>query len=170
MNAKATSFAPIIDDSARTLILGSMPGAKSLRAHEYYANPRNTFWRIMGCVFGFSENATYIEKIAALKVKKIALWDVMRSCERSGSLDTNIKQGTIEPNDFVSLFQDYTNIVMILFNGVKAETEYKKQVLPKLSVEAQEIKLLRLPSTSPAMASIPFDKKLGLWSKAINGA
>ena len=170
MNAKATSFAPIIDDSARTLILGSMPGAESLRVHEYYANPRNTFWRIMGCLFGFSANATYIEKVAALKVNKVALWDVMHSCERSGSLDANIKHGTIEPNDFVSLFHDYTNIAMILFNGVKAETEYKKQVLPTLSVEAQEIKLLRLPSTSPALAGIPFDEKLGLWAKAMYDA
>jgi len=94
----------------------------------------------------------------------------MHSCERSGSLDTNIKQGTIEPNDFVSLLQDYSNIDKILFNGAKAETEYMKQVLPSLSIEAKHTKLLRLPSTSPAMARISFDEKLKLWSKAMKDA
>lgn len=161
------SFSPIIDSFARTLILGTMPGAESLQANQYYANRRNAFWRIMGGVLGFSENITYNEKVEALMSNKVALWDVMHSCERSGSLDANIKQATIELNDFVSLFQNYRNIVTILFNGAKAEQEYMKLAFPKLSVEAKEIKILRLPSTSPAMASISFDEKLKLWSKAI---
>lgn len=124
----------------------------------------------MGGVLGLPQDATYIEKVKALKQNEIALWDVLHSCERTGSLDANIKQGTIEPNDFVSLFEKYPRIAIILFNGVKAETEYIKQVLPNLPVKAKQIKLLRLPSTSPAMARFSFDEKLNLWSKAIKDA
>ena len=147
-----------------------MPGVESLRANQYYANPRNVFWRIMGVVLGFSENASYNEKIASLKANRIALWDVMHTCERPGSLDANIVRHTIEPNDFVSLFQENSHIAQILFNGVTAEKEYIRRVLPNLSGEARDFKLLRLPSTSSAMARMSLQEKLILWSNAIKGA
>lgn len=117
--------------------------------------------------FGFSENATYSEKVALLTMNKIALWDVIRSCERSGSLDANIKQESITANNFVALFQKNLEIIKICFNGAKAETEYLKRVLPKLSDQDKDIELIRLPSTSPAMASMSFEEKVMLWSRAI---
>lgn len=170
MTPTAKSFPPIIDASARTLILGTMPGAESLRANQYYAHPRNTFWKIMARILGFSENATYDEKVAALRENQIALWDVMRSCERIGSLDANIKQQSIKTNDFASLFHNNSKIMTICFNGAKARTEYVNRVLPNLSPRATDINLQRLPSTSPAMARMSFEEKLSLWSKAIRGA
>jgi hypoxanthine-DNA glycosylase len=167
MIRKVEGFLPIVDASARTVILGTMPGEESLRTNQYYANSRNTFWKIMARLLGFPEDSTYHEKTATLKINKIALWDVMHSCERSGSLDGNIEQKTIEINDFVSFFQENPRITKICFNGVKAEKEYKRNVFPNLSGRARDIILIRLPSTSPAMARISFEQKVTEWSRAI---
>jgi len=162
------SFPPIIDTSSKVLILGSMPGAESLQLNQYYANRRNTFWKIMKEILRFSDKTTYQEKIVSIKKNRIALWDVIHSCERIGSLDSNIKQSSIKTNDFNSFFQKYSNIDKILFNGKKAETEFMKKVFPTLPNEKKEITLLGLPSTSPAMALITFDEKLNLWIKAFH--
>ncbi len=170
MKPKVESFPPIVDASATILILGSMPGVESLRAQQYYAHPRNAFWKIMRRVLGFPESATYVERTEALKRNGIALWDVMQSCERSGSLDSNIDRQSIEPNDFVSLFREYRRIRCILFNGLAAETAYRKHVLPRLTDAARDISMLRLPSTSPAMARLSFEEKLDIWSRAIKDA
>jgi double-stranded uracil-DNA glycosylase len=94
MNLK-NGFPPIICKDARALILGSMPGEESLRRNEYYGNPRNAFWRIMAALFNFDPELSYYEKIKRLKENHIALWDVLKRCERQGSLDTEIKNGTI---------------------------------------------------------------------------
>lgn len=167
MKYRVQSFPPIIDGSATILILGSMPGIESLRAQQYYAHPRNAFWKIMQYVLGFPEHAGYRERTEALKHNGIALWDVMQSCERSGSLDANIDQQTIETNSFVSLFREHPQIGRILFNGSAAETAYRKRVLPRLQGKARDLPLLRLPSTSPAMARLSFEEKLNIWSNAI---
>ena len=169
MRASVESFPPIIDVKARILILGSMPGVASLRAQQYYAHPRNAFWPIMQRILGFPENATYPERTAALVQNQISLWDVMQSCERSGSLDADIKEQSIEPNDFVSLFREHPHIVIVLFNGLTAERTFNKWVWPALSGMAPGITRLRLPSTSPAMAGMSFEDKLTVWSKAITG-
>ncbi len=167
MNNVATGFPPIADESAKTLILGTMPGAESLRLSQYYANPRNAFWRIVARLFNFPDTAAYDEKTGALKQNNIALWDVMQSCERPGSLDAHIKQHTIEVNDFPAFFQKNSNIKRICFNGATAEKEYKKRVLENLPDSARDIALIRLPSTSPAMARMSFEEKYNLWSKAL---
>ena len=86
------SFAPSVYPGAKVLILGSMPGEESLRRQEYYAFPRNAFWRIMGELFGFSRELSYRERLARLGEHGVALWDVLESCRREGSLDTRISE------------------------------------------------------------------------------
>ncbi len=157
-------FPPIADAQATVLILGSMPSEESLRKKEYYGNPRNTFWKIMARLLEFEHAAIYEERMGILKNNKIALWDVMQTCERQGSLDSAIIDSTIVENDFVSFYCRHPNIRQVFFNGTKAEKEYCKRVLPKLSVETKGIEYLRLPSTSPAMASLSFEVKLLEWS------
>ncbi|MFV1998095.1 MAG: DNA-deoxyinosine glycosylase, partial [Acidiferrobacterales bacterium] len=157
-------FPPIGDESATMLILGSMPSEESLRKNEYYAHPRNAFWKITGELFGFEHDANYAERTTALKKNKIALWDVMFSCERKGSLDSAINDRTIVVNDFVSFYNSHPDIVYVFFNGIKAGNEYHKRVLPGPLDEMIEIEYSRLPSTSPAMAQLSFDEKLLEWS------
>ena len=119
----------------------------------------------MAGLFGFDLLMRYEERKRILLKNKIALWDVIKTCERKGSLDSSINNETIFENDFVSFFKMYPNIRNVFFNGVKAENEYFKRVLPKLSEIKFEIKYARLPSTSPAMTQLPFDAKMLVWSK-----
>jgi len=161
-------FPPIADERATILILGSMPGEESLRKNEYYANSRNTFWKIMASLFNYDYLASYQEKIRELTKHKIALWDVIQTCERQGSLDSAIDNKTIIENDFASFFRSHPNIKHVFFNGAKAESEYLKRVLPNLSDQAKGIAYSRLPSTSPAMAQLSFDEKLLQWSTIKN--
>ena len=157
-------FPPIANKKARILILGSMPGKESLRKNEYYANPRNVFWRIMAGLYEFGQDTGYERRIRILRKNKIALWDVMNACERRGSLDSAIKDSTIVENDFVSFYRSHPKIIHVFFNGIKAEREYKKRVKPRLSHEVKGTKYYRLPSTSPAMARLSFEEKLIEWS------
>ena len=156
-------FPPIADERATILILGTMPGEESLRKQEYYGNPRNTFWKIMARLFEFEHAETYEERVRRLKINNIALWDVMQACERQGSLDSAIIDNTIAENDFESFYRSHPYINHVFFNGAKAEKEYFKRVLPKLSIEKKGIEYKRLPSTSPAMASLSFDEKCLEW-------
>jgi TDG/mug DNA glycosylase family protein len=158
-------FPPIAEETAMVLILGTMPGEESLRKNEYYGNPRNSFWKIMASLFDFDSLITYEERTRILSEKRIALWDVMRFCERKGSLDANIHSETVIENDFAPFFNRYPNIRDVFFNGVKAEKEYLKRVLPKLSKTKYEINYVRLPSTSPAMAQLSLNAKILEWSK-----
>lgn len=158
-------FPPIAEKSATVLILGSMPGEESLRKNEYYGHPRNAFWKIMANLFGFDPSMKYEERTRILLNNRIALWDVMRSCERAGSLDNSIKNRTIIENDFSSFFNNYPNIMDVYFNGAKAEKVYFKRVLPKLSGSKRKLNYGRLPSTSPAMTQLSLKAKILEWSK-----
>lgn len=155
------SFPPIEKADAKILILGSMPGEASLRANQYYAHPRNLFWRIMGELLGFDPASPYSRKVQALKSARIALWDVLHSCRREGSLDSGIDDGSLAPNDLAAFFLGHPGITRVFFNGSKAEECYRKHVCPVIGTEA--IEYLRLPSTSPANASIPYARKLEAW-------
>jgi len=157
-------FPPVVGKDARVLILGSMPGEESLRRKEYYANPRNSFWRIMAALLGFDPELKYMDKIEILKENKIALWDVMRACARNGSLDTNIENSTIIENDFDGFYSRFQGVKNVFFNGAKAEHEYHKRVFPSLSSITCSVKYQRLPSTSPAMARLSHNDKLIEWS------
>ena len=154
-------FAPIENANASVLILGSMPGEASLRAGEYYAHPRNYFWRMMGALISLDPDSPYEQRVHALKSARIAVWDVLHSCMREGSLASSIDKASQTPNDFQTFFACHSNITHVFFNGTAAEQIYRRNVLPVLNV--QHIEYLRLPSTSPANASIPYERKLEAW-------
>lgn len=159
-----TSFTPIVDKSARVLVLGSMPGVLSLKAKQYYAHPRNAFWRIMASVYGFSAELPYESRVEKLKASRVALWDVLHECARVGSLDSAIEKGSRVPNDFQSFFQQYPQIRCVAFNGAEAEKSFNKFALPHLNISG--IRFVRLPSSSPAHA-ISFDQKIAAWRMAL---
>src|SRR5712675_3703069 len=104
---------PIIDDGAKALILGNMPSVMSLGAREYYANPRNAFWRITGEMFGFAADGPYGDRIAALTGHGVAVWDVLRSCRRVGSLDSAVEPDSVVANDFGQLFKCHPHITRV---------------------------------------------------------
>jgi len=155
------SFAPIEKADAKILILGSMPGEASLRAGQYYAHPRNLFWHIMGELLDTDPASPYSQRVQALKSARIALWDVLRSCRRKGSLDSSIDNDSLVPNDFAAFFLRHPKITRVFFNGTKAEQCYRKHIHPIIKIES--IEYLRLPSTSPANASISYERKLDAW-------
>ncbi|SEG12842.1 DNA-deoxyinosine glycosylase [Nitrosomonas ureae] len=159
------SFAPIAGRHAKILILGSMPGEASLAANQYYAHPRNAFWPIMAPLLRIQANSRYEEKIIALKSSPIALWDVLKSCNRAGSLDSMIETGTQIVNNFPAFFAFHQHITHIFFNGGKAETCFKRNVIP--GIKPGSITLSRLPSTSPANARLSSDEKCKTWHQMI---
>lgn len=156
-------FPPIADCNARILILGSMPGRESLRAQQYYAHPRNAFWLIMEHLLDIDSSLPYEVRCQYLIARHVALWDVLHACTRSGSLDADIDETSIVPNDFQPFLTSHRHIQTICFNGAKAETIYQKHVLPSLSDDQAELPLIRLPSTSPAHATLSFAEKVERW-------
>lgn len=164
MNA-VVSFAPLSGPQARVLILGSMPGVASLQAQQYYAHPRNHFWPIMASLVGVDVALPYGQRVQALTASGVAVWDVLQSCVRPGSLDSAIQPGTRVANDFASFFNAHPAIRLVGFNGTEAEKSFKAYVLPGLQTAAA-IRYVRLPSTSPAHA-IGFEKKLAVWRKGL---
>ena len=155
---RVRSFAPIAGRGAQILILGSMPGVASLKARQYYAHPQNSFWPIMGELLGFDPSSPYGRRERALRTAQIAVWDVLRSCVREGSLDTMI--GEEIANDFDAFFRTHRGITHVFFNGAKAEASFRRHVLPEMKAG---LRYTRLPSTSPAHASLPFRRKLAAW-------
>lgn len=150
---------------ARILILGSMPGEASLAAGQYYAHPRNAFWPVVAEVLGFDAAASYEQRLAALVASRIALWDVLQSCRRRGSLDTRIEGASEVANDFEAFFAAHPAVEAVLFNGAKAEASYRRHVLERGVGAALAYR--RLPSTSPANASWPRERKLAAWRAAL---
>lgn len=157
-------FPPIIGRNPKVLILGSMPSEASLAQGQYYAHPRNAFWYIMGSLFHFSPEATYVDRGEQLKQNKIALWDVLQECEREGSLDSSIIGDSIKTNDLSGFLLSHPTIRLIAFNGATAEKEYRKNILPGLNKQLQQTLMIRLPSTSPAMATLSREQKLVKWA------
>lgn len=158
-------FEPVSTSDAEFLILGSMPGRESLAAGQYYANRRNAFWKIMGELLGFDPDTAYATRLDELKAARIALWDVLQSCTRVGSLDAKIDTASITVNDFQSFFRHHDAIRIVLFNGEKAESAYRRYVLP--AVCSLPISYRRLPSTSPAHAAVDYQQKLRAWRTAL---
>lgn len=158
--ALARSFAPLARPDARVLILGSMPGAESLRRRQYYAHPHNRFWPIMGALFDAGPELPYAERVARLLSRGVAVWDVLKRCERAGSLDGSIVPASEVPNDFARFLRAHPRIRAIFFNGAKAEQVFQRRVAPSLPALPPRS---RLPSTSPAHAGLPAAAKLAAW-------
>ena len=154
------SFPPVSARDATTLILGSMPGIASLTAGQYYAHPRNQFWPLMGELVGAGPQLSYPQRISALKTARIALWDVMASCVRPGSLDARIDPHSVTANDFAGFLQSHRAITSVFFNGAAAEGAFLRHVERTLP---RALALTRLPSTSPAHAALSFAQKLDAW-------
>lgn len=167
MRHKAISFPPVVTKSARKLVLGSMPGLKSLEVQQYYAHPQNAFWYIMSQLYDAPID-TYSQRMALVRKNGIALWEVLKCCERHGSLDTRIDDDTIEVNDFVSFFMAYPDITHVYLNGGKAAKEFMKRVLPALPEDiAARLKLHPMPSTSPAHAGMKKADKVKAWRRIL---
>jgi len=149
-------FEPLIDNESKLLILGSIPGIKSLEQAKYYAHPRNNFWKILYTLFEEPYGADYEKKKNFLRRHHIAVWDVIKHCKREGSLDTAIKDD--ETNDFDWLFKTYPNIHTVLFNGTKAYQTFNK----KVGFAYKDISFHKLGSTSPAHA-IAFEDRIKDW-------
>ncbi len=160
---RKTAFPPVAAPDAKILILGSMPGEESLRRQEYYAHPRNAFWTIMGKLFGFSPDAPYCERLEALKMNRVALWDVLTACQRDGSLDAAIRNP--EPNDLQGFLQQHPRIGVIYCNGQTAYSFMKKYLATHPDIKTP---VSSLPSTSPANAAISPLNKYEIWSIIAN--
>lgn len=153
---KVHAFPYIADTHAKVLILGTMPGVKSLEKQQYYAHPQNNFWKILFALFDEPFSTDYEQRKKLLTGHQIALWDVLQHCVRPGSLDSAITEEI--PNDFRSFLKAHPNIRHIFFNGQKAAHFFKKHI--KLQ---GNYRLTSLPSTSPANAAQSFAFKLGQW-------
>ena len=153
---RISSFPPVISKDSKILILGSVPGIKSLEMQEYYAHPQNKFWRILFELFNEDYTTDYAEKIDLLKKNKIAVWDVIDSCERKGSLDNEIKNEN--HHNILQLLDHFPSIKVIFCNGQKSF-----KTLGKILPDDPKIPVFVLPSTSPAY-TIPYQHKLKDWS------
>jgi TDG/mug DNA glycosylase family protein len=141
---KKRGLLPIVGQNARILILGSLPGDESIRKQENYGNPRNRFWAVMGGVLDEEVPELYPERVNYLKKHGIALWDVLGSAEREGSLDSNIMNE--EFNDIENFVSENPAIETIALNGKKAETSFRKYLRMRRSLA--ELRICFLPSTS----------------------
>ena len=164
---QSRGFRPVASPDARVLILGTLPGPKSLALRQYYGNPGNAFWPIMGRLVGAGPELAYPQRLAALTASRVALWDVCHSAYRPGALDADIDHASIVPNDFRRFLAAHRGIERICFNGQKAEQLYRRLVLPELPASLCDIARLTMPSTSPAYASMRFEAKLERWQAVI---
>lgn len=154
---------PITGPAPRTLILGNMPSVMSLASGRYYGNPQNAFWRITAEVYGFDPAAGYERRVDDLVGHDVAVWDVLRSCRRAGSLDSAVERDSMVPNDLRGFLEEHPRIDLLLFNGAAAEANYRRLVR-----DAPAVATARLPSTSPAH-TMRFTDKLAQWRAALDG-
>jgi hypoxanthine-DNA glycosylase len=163
-----TGFNPVLGPSPLVLILGSMPGRRSLEVGKYYGHPRNAFWQIMGDLGLCKIEDTYEFRLQSLADARVALWDVLGGCDREGSLDADIVAGSERVNPLDQLLMEYPTIRAVIFNGAKAEALFRRHILPGLSKErSSAIAFLYLPSTSSAYA-IPYADKLQAWRRIVS--
>lgn len=151
---------PVVDERTKVLIVGSMPGVPSLEKQQYYGNPRNHFWGIIGELTNQSVPESYDDRLQLVKQYRVGLWDVIQACERVGSLDSHIKNEM--PNDFTALFRQYPHIDVVVFNGTKAYEVFKKYIGFAL-LEGKNY--YKMPSTSPVPGRYvkTFEQKVEIW-------
>ena len=152
---------PVFDAQSELLILGSFPSVKSRESGFFYGHPQNRFWRVIAAICGAPLPTTIGEKKALLLTHHIAVWDVIHSCEITGSADSSIKNAV--PNDIESLLKQ-TSITRIFTNGKKADALYARYIEPRCGIKA-----VCLPSTSPANAAWSTEKLTEYWFQALKG-
>ncbi|MEL0083132.1 MAG: DNA-deoxyinosine glycosylase [Gammaproteobacteria bacterium] len=157
------SFKPLVGPKPVLLILGTLPGEEALRKQQYYGNPRNAFWGIMAELFGFSLELEYSQRVERLITQPIAVWDVIGSCVRPGSLDSSIDTDSVQPNELINFLHQHPTITQLFFNGSRADQEFRRHLLPHLGERRDRLQMTRLPSTSPAMARLRPAEKLAQW-------
>ena len=158
-DVRLSGLPPVVGRNPRILVLGSFPGALSLEKGEYYANPRNQFFAIMEDLFSIAKDSPYQERVSALGERHVALWDVIRSCTRPGSLDSRIRNAL--PNDLATFFTMNPGIRIVALNGRKAG-QYSQSVREALK-HARAVEVITLPSSSPANARYSLGEKILLW-------
>ncbi|QGG54356.1 DNA-deoxyinosine glycosylase [Paenibacillus sp. B01] len=158
---KVYSFPPLIEPGATVLVLGSMPGVKSLQAQRYYANDRNFLWRILYALSGREPDETYEERVRYAARIGVGMWDMIGSCVRPGSLDMNIRDA--EPNDLPELVKAHPTLRALAFNGTKSHSIYVKHFKDHPALAGLD--LLRMPSTSPVPtpAMRTLEDRLQVW-------
>jgi TDG/mug DNA glycosylase family protein len=157
-------FLPLVDGQPRVLILGSAPSVASLEKQQYYGKQQNAFWGLMGELFGAGPELVYEQRVSKICAAGIAVWDVLASCSRSGSLDSAIDTRSAAVNEFIPFMTAHSGIRHVFFNGRKAEELFNRRVLEKMNALRPDIHYTCLPSTSPAMAALNFAAKLERWS------
>jgi double-stranded uracil-DNA glycosylase len=153
--SRRVGLPPVVADDARVLVLGSFPSERSLDTGEYYANRRNQFWPLLGALFGFDADLPYDARIGAVLGHGVALWDVVHSCRRAGSMDAKIDRKTLVINDFHTLLTAHPAIERVCVNGLTAFDLFSRHVETALPA-------VRLPSSSGAM-TMSFADKLEQW-------
>ncbi len=157
MQTRKRCFDPVVDDRTRLLILGSLPSEKSLALQQYYGNPQNKLWELVGQVINADLRAmSYEARLATLRERGIGLWDVVAEAHRQGSLDSDIRNRN--ENDLPGLLERFPNIKAIAFNGGMAG----RLGVKVLGQRAVAYKILNLPSSSPAY-TLPYEDKAKLW-------
>lgn len=158
---------PVVDESSRIMILGTLPGDKSLRQQQYYADPRNQFWPLLIDAFGMPVGETYPDRLKFLADRRVALWDVLESSERAGSTDSAITKP--KPNDFDDLFARFPGLRRVAFNGTKAKALWRTHIRPSNGVPHDSLALTTLPSSSgtPGRHVVPFDQKVVRWRELL---
>lgn len=160
-----SSFPAEVTEGCRVLVLGTMPGVRSLAAQQFYAHPRNLFWPLMGEFFGAGPEVSYDERLTHVQAHGVGLWDVLRQCERTGSLDGAIRAGSEVPNDIAGLLERFPTIGAIALNGAKAADVFQRRTAPMIETSRlSRLALLPMPSTSPANASQSLSAKRERWS------
>lgn len=157
----AESFAPVAHIDARVLVLGSIPGEVSIAVQQYYGHPRNVFWPLMEALFGDEIALDYPARLELIVRSRVALWDVLASASRVGSLDSAIVTASEVANDIAGFLESHPDVRHIFFNGAKAQSAYKRHIGHQ--VQPDRVTLTRLPSTSPANASYSFVARLDAW-------
>lgn len=160
-------FPPIVRDDAVALVLGSFPGEASLAAGQYYAHARNRFWPLLATVTGVPATAPYAERVAGAMDAGLAVWDVLETCERPGSLDTSIVRASEVPNDLPGLLARHPSIAVIGCNGRAAATFFERHVLAHWKGRTPPPRLI-LPSTSPANAAFSMERLRAAWAPLLD--
>jgi TDG/mug DNA glycosylase family protein len=159
------SFAPLLGKHPRVLVLGSMPGVASLHAGQYYAHPRNLFWSLMAEMLAFDPTLSYEKRVECLTTRGVAVWDVLAECRRRGSLDAAIERDSERVNDIAGLLRREPSLGAIFLNGRAAEQCFRRHLMAAVTAIRPELKIVGLPSTSPANQSIPLDRRRAEWAQ-----